>query len=223
MVYHHFCHILFIWSESIYTAHIQREGITQTCEYRGWGCLGVILEATYQPHGYTIPMVTYINCLCWVSEKSPYVLFQEPLGFVPEIFLIELNNSWCFCLQLCGAEKSVLVLVFWSSLGGVWGSCRSEDGQTPGMPQGQVTLKRPESGNMSLSHEDWTLQAVWPISPLCLGSRECHAASLTHTCCLSIAAGTKRDDGQFNEDSLCPHSIYLCELRAQSGSSRLHT
>ena len=54
----------------------------------------------------------------------------------------------------------MLVLVFWSSLGEVWRSCRSEDGQTPGMPQGQVTLKRPDSGTTGLSHEDWTVQAA---------------------------------------------------------------
>ena len=164
-----------------------------------------------------------LHQLSLLSLRNPLLSYSRSLlDLFWKIFWLSWIISAVFVSSCVGVEKSVLVLVFWSSLGEVWRSRRSEDGQIPGMPQGQVTLKHPESRATGLSHEDWTFQAAWPISPLHLGSRECHAASLTHTSCLSIAAGSMRDDGQLNEDSLCPHGIYLYELRAQSGSSRLH-
>lgn len=76
--------------------------------------------------------VAYTNCLCLTLEKSPHVLPQDPLGFVLEMILTELNNSAVFvssCVRSENPSSLGLVMVFCSRLGEVWHLCGSKGGQ----------------------------------------------------------------------------------------------
>lgn len=86
----------------------------------------------YLPQWAYYSSVAYTNCLCLILEKSPHVLSQDPLGFVLEIILTELNNSALFVSSCVGSENPsspVLVMVFCSRLGEVWHLCGSKGGQ----------------------------------------------------------------------------------------------
>lgn len=78
--------------------------------------------------------VAYTNRLCLILEKTPHVFYQDPLGFVLEIILTEVNNSAVLVSSFMGSgnpSSFVLVMVFCSRLGEVWHLRGSKGVQAP--------------------------------------------------------------------------------------------
>lgn len=64
---HYFCHILFVRSKSISSAHAQRKGITQGHKYEGAGTLVAIFRAIYHTKSFRCSE----RCLHSPSLKRP--------------------------------------------------------------------------------------------------------------------------------------------------------
>lgn len=64
---HYFCHILFVRSKSIGSAHAQRKGITQAHKHEGAGILAAIFQANYHTKSFRCSE----RCLHSPSLKRP--------------------------------------------------------------------------------------------------------------------------------------------------------